>query len=191
MREDRINGVVAAMAAMAPLYLFSTDMYSALALGWTFVLVHGAASAMTLLAPPTLGRGPIFTLSAFASAIACSLSASFIRMLDPFLFEAMLGKLFIVAFTVPVLKAAVLPGTIAGRERAWDEVVRGLALAGTLVAFGAARELLTSGGIGLGAQRIGVGPLPFASQPAGGLVILALAMAGLGLLGARPVRRDK
>lgn len=136
MREDRISGVLAAMAAMTPLFVFSVDTYSALALGWTFVLTHGAASAMTLLAPPSLGRGPIFALSLIASAVACSLSSSFIRMLDPFLFEALLGKLFIVAFTVPVMKAALLPGTIAGRERAWDEVVRGLALAGALVASG-------------------------------------------------------
>lgn len=184
-------GALTALVGIAPLYVFSTNLKAGLAMGWTLVLVYCAVSAMALLAPPAIGKAKIFALSMAASAVACSLSASFIRILDPFLFEAMMKKIFLVAFTTPVMKAAVAPSSIAERERAWDDVVMGLVLAATLVAFGTLRELLASGAVTLGGRSAGLGFLPMAAQPSGALILMALCLALIAYLRDSAGRRPR
>jgi hypothetical protein len=171
-----------AFAGLTPLYVFSSSLSIGMALGWTFLLAHSASSAIALLLPPTLGKGRIFTFALLGSALMSAFSASFIRIIDPFLFEATYGRMFLVAFSVPVLQAALMPVTIADRERAWENVVRGLGYAGTLVVFGAAREFMASGSISVVAEHASTTLLPLMAQPAGAMVLLALSMAGARLV---------
>ena len=167
-----------AFAGLTPVFVFSSSLSIGMALGWTFLLVYGATSAIALLLPPAMGRNRIFIFALIGSALACSLSASFIRILDPFLFETSYRRLFLIAFTVPVLKSGLMPETIAERERAWENVVRGLGYATTIVVFGAVREFMASGSISILAERVSTSLLPVMTQPSGAMLLLALAMAG-------------
>lgn len=181
--EDKGGSAAAwtAFAGLTPLYVFSSSLSIGMALGWTFLLVYAASSALALLLPAAMGRKRIFIFALAASSVACSLSASFIRIIDPFLFESTYRRLFLVAFTVPVLKSALMPETIADRERAWENVVRGLGYAATIVVFGALREFMASGSISIIAEHVSTSLLPMMAQPAGAMVLLALSMAGFRL----------
>mgnify|MGYP000882068632 CR=1 FL=1 len=181
--EDKGGSAAAwtAFAGLTPLYVFSSSLSIGMALGWTFLLVYAASSALALLLPAAMGRKRIFIFALAASSVACSLSASFIRIIDPFLFESTYRRLFLVAFTVPVLKSALMPETIADRERAWENVVRGLGYAATIVVFGALREFMASGSISIIAEHVSTSLLPMMAQPAGAKVLLALSMAGFRL----------
>jgi Na+-translocating ferredoxin:NAD+ oxidoreductase RnfE subunit len=181
--EDKGGSAAAwtAFAGLTPLYVFSSSLSIGMALGWTFLLVYAASSALALLLPAAMGRKRIFIFALAASSVACSLSASFIRIIDPFLFESTYRRLFLVAFTVPVLKSALMPETIADRERAWENVIRGLGYAATIVVFGALREFMASGSISIIAEHVSTSLLPMMAQPAGAMVLLALSMAGFRL----------
>jgi Na+-translocating ferredoxin:NAD+ oxidoreductase RnfE subunit len=181
--EDKGGSVAAwtAFAGLTPLYVFSSSLSIGMSLGWAFLLVYAASSAMALLLPAAMGRNRIFIFALIASSVACSISASFIRIIDPFLFESTYRRLFLVAFTVPVLKSALMPETIADRERAWENMVRGLGYAATIVVFGALREFMASGSISIIAEHVTTSLLPMMAQPAGAMVLLALSMAGFRL----------
>ncbi len=181
--EDRVGSAAAwtAFAGLTPLYVFSSSLSIGMALGWTFLLVYGSSSAIALLLPPAMGRNRIFIFALIGSSLACSLSASFIRILDPFLFESVFRRLFLVAFAVPVLRSSLMPDTIADRERAWENVVRGLGYAATIVVFGALREFMSSGSLSIIAEHASTRLLPMMAQPAGAMVLLGLSMAGFRL----------
>ncbi|PKL08308.1 MAG: hypothetical protein CVV51_09630 [Spirochaetae bacterium HGW-Spirochaetae-7] len=167
----------ASLAALAPLYIFSTDLTIGLVLGMTFLVVHSAAASIALLLPVSFGRDRIFVLSVVGAAIAASLCASTIRLLDPFLFEMTSHRLFLTAFTIPVMRAGLIPDTISDRERAWENVVRGLGSAASVVVVGAFRELIASGAVSMTMGQTQTTFLPIAGQPAGGLILLGLAAA--------------
>jgi len=181
--DDHKNSAAAwhAFAGLTPVYVFSSSLSLGMALGWTFLLVYGASSAIALLLPPSIEKKRIFIIALIGSAIACTLSASFIRIIDPFLFETSYRRLFIIAFTVPVMQSALMPETIADRERAWENVIRGLGYTATIVIFGAMREFLASGSISIIAAQVSTTLLPIMAQPSGAMLLLALAMAGLRL----------
>ncbi len=183
--NDQRSGSFAAwtsLSALAPLYIFSTDLTIGLALGLTFLVVHSTAASIALLLPVSFGRDRIFVFSVIGAAIAASLSASTIRLLDPFLFEATYWRLFLAAFTIPVMRASLIPDTISERERAWENVMRGLGSAASVVAVGAVRELIASGAISMMLGQTQSRFLPIASQPAGGMILLGLAAAGFKAL---------
>jgi Na+-translocating ferredoxin:NAD+ oxidoreductase RnfE subunit len=79
------------------------------------------------------------------------------------------------------MQSALMPETIADRERAWENVIRGLGYTATIVIFGAMREFLASGSISIIAAQVSTTLLPIMAQPSGAMLLLALAMAGLRL----------
>jgi Na+-translocating ferredoxin:NAD+ oxidoreductase RnfE subunit len=74
-----------------------------------------------------------------------------------------------------------MPETIAERERAWENVVRGLGYAATIVVFGGLREFMASGSLSIIAEQASTSLLPVMAQPAGAMVLLGLSMAGIRL----------
>jgi hypothetical protein len=171
-------GAWTAFAGLTPMFVFSNGLSIGLALGMTFLLVNSAAAAIALLLPTSLGRAKIFAFSMLGAAFSASLSASLVRVLDPFLFEAAYARIYLAAFLIPVMKAALPPETVGDRERAWEHIIRGLAYALIIVVVGAAREFVASGAVSVTQMGKGAVLLPFAVQPAGGLILLGLAAAG-------------
>ncbi len=172
----------AILAGLSPLFIFSNQLVLGMVLGSTFLLVHSAAAALSLLLPARLGKEKIFFLSLMGGALLASLSASFIRALDPFLFESTCRRIYLVPFTLPVLRASLLPVSMADRERALENLVRGAGYAGSIVIVGAIREFMASGVVSMGTIESFSTLLPIASQPAGALLILGLVAAGFKAL---------
>ncbi|PKL23024.1 MAG: hypothetical protein CVV47_17025 [Spirochaetae bacterium HGW-Spirochaetae-3] len=158
--------------------MFSNGLSIGLALGISFLVVHSAAAASALLLPARFGRARIFAFAAVGAAIAASLCASIIRLLDPFLFESAYGRIFIIAFTLPVCRACIMPETIADRERGVENVVRGLAYALVVAVTGAVREFIASGTVSVNYSGASTALLPIAAQPAGAFILIGLCAAG-------------
>ena len=102
MNDQRSESLAAwaSLSALAPLYIFSTDLTIGLALGLTFLVVHSTAASIALLLPVSFGRDRILVFSVLGAVIAASLCASTIRLLDPFLFETTYWRLFPGSFPV-------------------------------------------------------------------------------------------
>jgi electron transport complex protein RnfE len=166
------------LAGLSPLLVFSNGLSHGLVLGITFLVAHSAAAAVALLLPVKLGRSYVFTFSVLAAAAAASLSASVVRLLDPFIFEATYRYMFLVTLTIPVLDASVMPLSMDEREYATENLVRGLGYALSIMIFGAFREFLSSGIISIKSSAPASSLLPFASQPAGAFIIIGLVVAG-------------
>lgn len=167
-----------ALAGLSPLLVFSNGLSTGLVLGITFLVAHSAAAASALLLPVKLGRSCIFSFSVLASAVAVSLTASVVRLLDPFLFEATYRYLFLVTLTVPVLGASVMPKSVDDREIAIENLVRGLGFTFSIMSLGAVREFLSSGIISISFKAPSSSLLPFAAQPAGAFILIGLVAAG-------------
>jgi len=180
-RPATVAGWVA-LSALTPLYVFSTSLSIGLSLGMAFLVVHSVAAVIALLLPVAFGRGRIFAFSVLGAALATSLCASLIRLLDPLLFESAYWRLFLLAFTIPVLRASIIPDTIAERERAWENVIRGIGYAASVILVGAVREFLASGAISINTRLVSTTLLPVAAQPVGALILLGLAAAGFKAL---------
>jgi len=172
----------AVLAGLSPLFIFSNQLVLGMVLGSTFLLVHSASSALALLLPARLGKEKIFFLSLIGGALVASLAASFIRALDPFLFESTCRRIYLVPFTLPVLRASLLPVSMADRERALENLVRGAGYAGSIVIVGAIREFMASGAVSMGQIESFSTLLPVSSQPAGAFLILGLVAAGFRTL---------
>ncbi len=168
----------AALAGLTPLFIFSSELSIGLVLGIGFLVVHSTAAAMALLLPARFGRPRIFALAAVGAAVAASLSASIVRLIDPFLFETTYRSLFLSVLTLPVLNACVLPDGMAERERGIENVVRGLGYALSVVVLGAVREFLASGTISVNSVAGSSALLPIMAQPAGALILIGLIAAG-------------
>lgn len=172
------GGAWAALAGLAPLLVFSSGLSIGLALGASFLVVHSAAAACALLLPARFGRTRIFAFAAVGAAVAASFCASIVRLLDPFLFESAYGRIFLIAFTLPVCRACTMPETMADRERGIENVVQGLAYAFLVVATGAIREFIASGTVSVGYSGASTVLLPIAAQPAGAFLLIGLGAAG-------------
>ncbi len=168
----------AALAGLAPLLIFSNSLSLGLVLGITFLVAHSAAAAVALLLPVKLGRSYIFALSVFAAAVTVSMAASAVRLLDPFLFETSYRYIFLVTLTIPVLGASVMPLGMDDRERAIENVIRGLGYAFSIMLIGAVREFLSSGIISINSKATATSLLPIAAQPVGAFIIIGLVAAG-------------
>jgi len=166
------------LAGLAPLLVFSNGFSIGLALGASFLVVHSAAAACALLLPARFGRARIFAFAAVGAAVAASFCASIVRLLDPFLFESAYGRIFLIAFTLPVCRAGMMPETMADRERGIENVVRGLAYALLVVVVGAIREFIASGTVSVGYSGVSTALLPIAAQPAGAFILIGLGAAG-------------
>jgi len=175
-RRDAI-GAWAALAGLAPLYVISNDLTAGLVLGVSFLVVHSSAAAVALLLPARFGRSQVFAIAMLGAAVAASLSASVVRLLDPFLFESTYELVFLSALTIPVLRACVMPDGVADRERAMENVMRGLGYALSVALFGAVREFIASGAISINAAGSPFALLPIAAQPAGAFILMGLAAA--------------
>lgn len=173
-----VGGSWAALAGLAPLLVFSDGLATGLVLGITFLVAHSAAAAVALLLPVKLGKANIFYFSVLTAAIAVSLTASVVRLLDPFIFEATYRYVFLVTLTIPVLEASVMPLSMDERERAIENLVRGLGFALSIMSIGAIREFLSSGIISVNPKAPSSSLLPFAAQPAGAFIIIGLVAAG-------------
>jgi electron transport complex protein RnfE len=171
-------GAWAALAGLAPLLVFAQGLSTGLVLGITFLVTHSAAAAVALLLPVKLGRSYIFAFSVLAAAVAVSLTASVVRLLDPFLFETTYRYMFLVTLTIPVLGASVMPLSMDDRERAIENLVRGLGFALAIMSMGAIREFLSSGIISVNSRAQPSSLLPFATQPAGAFILIGLVAAG-------------
>lgn len=175
-RRDTI-GAWAALAGLSPLYVISSDLATGLVLGVSFLVVHSSAAAVALLLPARFGRSRVFVFAMIGAAISASLSASVVRLLDPFLYESTYELIFLTALTIPVLRACVMPDGEADRERAMESVIRGLGYALSVALFGAAREFIASGAISVNAVGAPSALLPIAAQPAGAFILIGLAAA--------------
>jgi len=158
--------------------VFSNGFSIGLTLGASFLVVHSAAAACALLLPARFGRARIFAFAAVGAAVAASFCASIVRLLDPFLFESAYGRIFLIAFTLPVCRAGMMPETMADRERGIENVVRGLAYALLVVVVGAIREFIASGTVSVGYSGVSTALLPIAAQPAGAFILIGLGAAG-------------
>jgi len=177
--ERRSSGSAwAALAGLTPLYIFSSELSVGLVLGIGFLVVHSTAAATSLLLPARFGRPRVFALAAVGAAVAASLSASVVRLIDPFLFEATHRYLFLTVLTLPVLSACVQPDGMAERERGIENVVRGLGYALSVILLGAIREFLASGTISVNPAAGSSALLPIMAQPAGAFILLGLVAAG-------------
>jgi len=179
IERNKGGGAWTAAAGLAPLLVFSNGLTIGLALGATFLVVHSAAAACALLLPSRLGRSRIFAFAAAGAAVAASFCASIVRLLDPFLFESAYGRIFLIAFTLPVCRACMMPETMADRERGIENLVRGLAYALVVVAAGAIREFIASGTVSVSYSGASTALLPIAAQPAGAFILIGLGAAGL------------
>jgi len=168
----------AALAGLSPLLVFSTGLSTGLVLGITFLVAHSASAAVALLLPVRLGRPRIFAFAVLAAAVTVSLTASVVRLLDPFLFESLYRYIFLVMLTLPVLGASVMPLGMDERELAIENLVRGLGFALAIMSLGAVREFLSSGIISVNSRTPSSSLLPFAAQPAGAFIIIGLVAAG-------------
>ncbi|MDX9899045.1 MAG: Rnf-Nqr domain containing protein [Spirochaetia bacterium] len=171
-------GAWAALAGLAPLYVFSNGLSIGLALGVSFLIVHSSASAIALLLPARFGRLKIYALAILGAAIAASIVASIVRLLDPFLFETSYRRIFLVVLMIPVLRAARMPSTMYERERGFEDIVRGLGYGLSVIVFAALREFLASGTISIQAEVAYSSLLPMFAQPAGAFILLGLVAAG-------------
>jgi len=179
----------AAFVGLTPLLVFSNGLLIGLVLGMTFLVVHSTASAVALLVPVSFGRRRIFVFSMAGAMIAASVCATLIRIIDPLLFESAFTRIFLTAYTVPVFNAAVVPASMADRERAWENMARGLGYGLAIVLVGLVRELMASGGVTM-VQAINPSVLlPIMAQPAGAMVLLGLVAAGFRVATARSVNR--
>lgn len=175
--DERTYGAWGAFVGLTPLFVFSNGLLIGLVLGLTFLLVYSTASAVTLLVPVSFGRRRIFVFSMAGAVIAVSVCATIVRLIDPLLFETAYSRIFLAAFTVPVFGAAVVPSSMADRERALENMARGLAYAAAIVLIGLLRELVASGAVSIARTANPSVFLPVFAQPAGAMVLL-------GLLGA-------
>ncbi len=176
------HGAWIILAGISPLFVFSNQVSLGLVFGGTFLLVHSASATLALLLPARLGKHKILFLAVMGGTLVASFAASFIRAIDPFLFETTSRQIFLVPFTLPVLRVSMLPVSMADRERTLENLVRGAVYAGVIVMVGAIREFLASGAVSLGNLETFSTLLPIASQPAGALLILGLVAAALKAL---------
>jgi len=144
-----------------------------------FLVVHSTAAALSLLLPLRFGPARVLGISLFGAAVAASLSATVLRLIDPFLFETAYSRLFLTVCTVPVLRACLLPESVAERERSIENILRGLGYSVVVILAGAVREFLAAGSISVNSAS---GPasaslLPIAAQPAGAFILIGLAAA--------------
>ena len=132
--------------------------------------------------PARLGRPAVFAFSLLGASVIASLTASALRLFDPFLFEAAYGRVFLTIFTLPVLRACVMPETVSDRERSIESLLWGIGYAFLIAVTGAARELLATGAVStsFGADRGSL--LPIFAQPAGAFMLIALAAAGFRVI---------
>lgn len=165
------------LVGLSPLLVSADSLRMGLALGSIFLVVHSATAAVALLLPASFGKARGFQFALLAGAVAVSLSASLVRLLDPFLFELASARLFIVPFTIPVMGAAALPVTMADREVALERLIHGVGYAAAIIIMGAGRELLASGAISRGFPGTTTALLPLMSQPAGALILIGLTAA--------------
>lgn len=172
------DGSWAALAGLSPLLVFSNGLSTGLVLGITFLAAHSASAAVALLLPVRLGRSYIFAFSVLAAAVTVSLTASVVRLLDPFLFESSYRYIFLVTLTLPVLGASVMPLSMDEREHSIENLIRGLGFALAIMSLGAVREFLSSGIISVNSKAPSSSLLPFAAQPAGAFIIIGLVAAG-------------
>ena len=168
----------AVLAGLAPLYVFSSGLFIGLALGITFLIVHSAASTIALLLPARFGHIRVYALALLGAAVAASIVASIVRLLDPLLFELSYHRIFLVVFTIPVLRAAKMPSSMVERERAFENIVKGLGYGLSVIVFASLREFLASGTISIQAEVAYASLLPLFAQPAGALILLGLLAAG-------------
>ncbi|HOZ73383.1 MAG TPA: Rnf-Nqr domain containing protein [Spirochaetales bacterium] len=170
-------GPLASLAGLAPLLVFSNSLSQGVALGVAFFLAYSAAGAMALLLPARLGRSLVFMFSILGAAVVSSLTASALRLFDPFLFEAAYDRVFLSVFTLPVLRACVIPATVSDRERAIERLLWGIGYSFLIAVTGAAREFLATGAVStrFGTERGSL--LPIFAQPAGAFMLIALAAA--------------
>ena len=175
-------GPLASIAGLAPLLVFSNSLSLGVALGIAFFLAYSAAGAIALLLPARLGRPAVFAFSLLGASVIASLTASALRLFDPFLFEAAYGRVFLTIFTLPVLRACVMPETVSDRERSIESLLWGIGYAFLIAVTGAARELLATGAVStsFGADRGSL--LPIFAQPAGAFMLIALAAAGFRVI---------
>ncbi|HUW69055.1 MAG TPA: Rnf-Nqr domain containing protein [bacterium] len=179
----------AAFVGLTPLLVFSNGLLIGLVLGMTFLVVHSTASAVALLVPVSFGQRRIFAFSMAGAMIASSVCATLIRIIDPLLFESSFTRVFLAAYTVPVFNAAVVPSSMADRERAWENMARGLGYGSAIVLVGLVRELMASGGVSIAQATNPSVFLPVMAQPAGAMVLLGLAAAGFRVATSRGVDR--
>jgi len=173
-----VNDSWVALAGLSPLLVFSNGLSIGLVLAITFLVAHSAAAAVGLLLPVKYGRSYIFIFSVLAAAVAVSLTASVVRLIDPFLFETCYRYMFLVTLTIPVLRASIMPLSMDEREQSIENLVRGLGLALCIMSLGAVREFLSSGIISVNSRAQPSSLLPFAAQPAGAFIIIGLVAAG-------------
>lgn len=180
------------LAGLTPVFVAAENLVSGLVLAGAFLLAHSTCSAMSLFMPRMLSKPRGFALSMLGGALSLTLYASIIRILDPFLFEDLYARIFLVGFIAPVLNASLIPNGEAERERGWENVVRGLALSLAVVAFAFARELLATGFASLtGPRSSGSGSLmPFAMHPAGAFILLAFIAAAARAVTGRIRRKE-
>ncbi len=172
----------AVLAGLAPLYVFSSELSIGLALGITFLIVHSVASAIAILLPARFGHIRVYALALLGAAISASIVASIVRLLDPLLFETSYRRIFLVVVTIPVLRAARMPVTMFERERAFEEIVKGLGYGLSVIVFAALREFLASGTISIQPEVAYSSLLPMFAQPSGALILLGLLAAGFGAI---------
>ena len=170
-------GPLASIAGLAPLLVFSNSLSLGVALSIAFFLAYSAAGAMALLLPARLGRPAVFAFSLTGAAVVASLTTSALRLFDPFLFEAAYGRVFLSVFTLPVLRACVMPETVSDRERAIESLLWGVGYAFLTAVTGAVRQFLATGAVStrFGAEHGSL--LPIFAQPAGAFILIALAAA--------------
>lgn len=179
----------AAFVGLTPLLVFSNGLLVGLVLGMTFLVVHSVASVAALLVPVSFGQRRIFVFSMAGAMIAASVCATILRIVDPLLFESAFSRVFLTAYTVPVFNAAVVPSSMADRERAWENMARGLGYGLAIVLIGLARELMASGAASMAPSTNPPVLLPIMAQPAGAMVLLGLVAAGFRAVTARSFNR--
>lgn len=178
---EATRGTLVAFVGLIPLFIAASDLSTALALGTLYLVAHSVAAAIALLAPQAMGRDAVFIVSFLASCLAVSLGASVVRLVDPLLFEASYQRLFLVAFTAPVLSASRAPASETDRQKAWEQIAIGLAFAIAIMAFGLVREFAASGMVSIsgGAMRPGETLLAIVAKPEGALLALGLVAAAV------------
>lgn len=171
------QGSWAVLAGLSPLYVVSGNLATGLVLGLAFMAIHSTASIVSMLLPERLGGTRVFALALSGAAIAASLTASVVRLFDPFLFETTHELIFLTVMTIPVMRASIMPESEANRERAMENTLRGFAYALSVILFGAFRELVATGALLPGSISARTSFLPIAAQPAGAFVLLGLLAA--------------
>ena len=173
---------LALLAGIAPILVAANDMTNAIILALAFIAIFTTAGTIPLVLPKRFTKSTVVLVTGLSSALTLSFCAFIVRLIDPMQFELVFRRLFLMPFILPVISASRTLERESDRDRAIEDIFKGIALALLIVLSGFMRELLATGSVSIVAEASGVTRflLPVMAQPAGAFILLGLGTALAG-----------